>query len=92
MQGIHLGQRVDGVNRFLGTLDDVRVYRRGLTTLELDQIRLQNQSIGGELGLRLPLESVHQPLMPGQGRRIGSSASAAGARPGLTDRIQCISR
>jgi hypothetical protein len=67
VQGIHLGQRVDGVNRFLGTLDDVRVYRRGLTTLELDQIRLQNRSIGGELGLRLPLESVHQPLVPGQG-------------------------
>jgi sialidase-1 len=58
VQGIHVGQRVDGANRFHGTVDDVRVYRRALSTKELDQIRLTNQPIRGELGPRLPLESV----------------------------------
>jgi sialidase-1 len=58
VQGIHVGQRVDGANRFHGTVDDVRVYRRALSTKELDQIRLTNQPVPGELGLRLPFESV----------------------------------
>lgn len=58
VQGIHFGQRVDGVNRFRGTLDEARVYRRALSTAELDQIRRYNRPIGGELGLRLPLEAV----------------------------------
>jgi sialidase-1 len=58
VQGIHIGQRVDGANRFHGTVDDVRVYRRALSTKELDQIRLTNQPVPGELGLRLPFESV----------------------------------
>jgi sialidase-1 len=43
VQGIHVGQRVDGVNRFHGTVDEVRVYRRALSDAELDQIRLTNK-------------------------------------------------
>jgi sialidase-1 len=54
VQGIHIGQRLDGVDRFRGTLDEVRVYRRALNPTELDLIREQNTPIGGELGLRLP--------------------------------------
>jgi sialidase-1 len=49
---------VDGANRFHGTVHDVRVYRRALSTKELDQIRLTNQPVPGELGMRLPFESV----------------------------------
>lgn len=46
------------VDRFHGDLDEVRLYRRGLSTAELDQVRKHNLPIGGGLGLRLPLESV----------------------------------
>ena len=56
--GIHLGQRVDGVDRFHGTLDEVRVYKRALTPEELQLIRLRNLPIEGRLGLWLPMESV----------------------------------
>jgi sialidase-1 len=58
VQGIHIGQRVDGVDRFHGTLDDVRVYKRALTPTELDLIRLRDLPIGGRLGLWLPLDTV----------------------------------
>ncbi|PZG00033.1 neuraminidase [Micromonospora deserti] len=58
VHGIHLGQRVDGVNRFRGMLDEVRLYRRALSPTELDLIRERNLPVGGELGLRLPLETV----------------------------------
>ena len=58
VQGIHLGQRVDGVDRFHGTLDEVRLYRRGLSDQELTLIRERNLPIGGRLGLRLPLDTV----------------------------------
>ncbi|NUW30157.1 exo-alpha-sialidase [Nonomuraea sp. SMC257] len=56
--GVHIGQRMDGVDRFHGTLDEVRVYRRALTGAELDLIRLRNLPIGGQLGLRLPFDQV----------------------------------
>lgn len=58
VQGLHVGQRLDGVNRLHGDVDEVRVYRRALSTAELDLIRQENLPIGGELGLRLPLDSV----------------------------------
>ncbi|WP_117208056.1 sialidase family protein [Allorhizocola rhizosphaerae] len=58
VHGIHIGQRIDGVDRLLGALDEVRVYRRALHPTELDLIRTHNLPIGGRLGLRLPLESI----------------------------------
>jgi sialidase-1 len=58
VQGIHIGQRVDGVDRFHGTIDDVRVYRRALSPQELDRIRADNAPVGGKLGLWLPLETI----------------------------------
>ncbi|MGN9912358.1 exo-alpha-sialidase [Phytohabitans sp. LJ34] len=54
VQGIHIGQRVDGADRFRGTVDEVRVYRRGLTDTELRLVRDWNAPLGGRLGLRLP--------------------------------------
>ncbi|MEU4293893.1 hypothetical protein AB0E63_37220 [Kribbella sp. NPDC026596] len=53
-----VGQRVDGVSRFQGTVDEVRVYRRALSTTELDQIRQTNKPIRSQLGLDLPFSSV----------------------------------
>ncbi|MGW6195165.1 exo-alpha-sialidase [Kribbella sp. NPDC055110] len=61
VQGIHVGQRVDGVNRFQGALDEVRVYRRALTDTELQQIREQNKPITNRLGLDLPFDKVSVP-------------------------------
>ena len=58
VQGLHLGQRLDGVDRFRGTLDEVRVYRRALADSELSLIQQRNAPIGGQLGLRLPFEKV----------------------------------
>ncbi|MET8002202.1 sialidase family protein [Nonomuraea glycinis] len=58
LEGIHVGQRLDGADRFRGTLDEVRVYGRALTATELDLIRQRNLPIGGRLGLRLPFDRV----------------------------------
>jgi hypothetical protein len=58
VQGIHVGQRVDGANRFQGTLDEVRVYRRALTDDELTQIRETNKPIRSQLGLDLPFTAI----------------------------------
>jgi hypothetical protein len=58
IQGIHIGQRVDGVNRFQGTVDEVRVYRRALSPSELDQIRLTNKPVWADLGLDLPFTTI----------------------------------
>ncbi|MGP3929372.1 exo-alpha-sialidase [Nonomuraea sp. KM88] len=58
LDGIHVGQRLDGADRFRGTLDEVRVYRRALTGAELDLVRERNLPIGGRLGLRLPFDHV----------------------------------
>ncbi|MEV6971774.1 sialidase family protein [Hamadaea sp. NPDC051192] len=56
--GLHIGQRVDGADRFRGTLDEVRVYKRALSATELDLIRTRNLPIGGRLGLRLSLDCL----------------------------------
>jgi hypothetical protein len=58
VQGVHIGQRVDGVDRFLGAIDDVRIYRRALSPEELERIRVDNAPVGGRLGLWLPLDDV----------------------------------
>lgn len=58
VHGIHIGQRLDGADRFRGALDEVRVYRRALSPTELDLVRERNLPIGGLLGLRLPLDSI----------------------------------
>jgi hypothetical protein len=59
VQGIDVGQRLDGVDRFRGTIDEVRVYRRALSTTELEQIRLTNRPINNSLGLNLPFTSIN---------------------------------
>ena len=61
VQGIHVGQRVDGANRFHGTLDELRVYRRALSDAELTQIRLTNKPSDNRLGLDLPFDEAGVP-------------------------------
>jgi len=59
VQGIHIGQRVDGANRFQGALDEVRIYRRALSDTELQQICQTNQPIRSQLGLDLPFTTIN---------------------------------
>ncbi|CAM04403.1 neuraminidase [Saccharopolyspora erythraea NRRL 2338] len=58
IDGVHIGQRVDGADRWHGALDEVRVYRRALPRGQLDAIRAVNRPIGAGLELRLPLDGV----------------------------------
>ncbi|WP_350277438.1 sialidase family protein [Kribbella sp. HUAS MG21] len=58
VRGLHIGQRVDGANRFRGSLDEVRVYRRALSDAELQQIRETNKPIVNKLGLALPFSTI----------------------------------
>ena len=61
IKGIHLGQRVDDTGRFAGDLDEVRVYRRGLTAAEIKQLADSNVSIPRAQVLRLPMDSINPP-------------------------------
>jgi hypothetical protein len=53
--GIHVGQRLDGVHRFRGSMDEVRVHARALTAPQITSIREFNKPIksGPRLWLRL---------------------------------------
>jgi sialidase-1 len=55
---VHIGQRQDNQQRFTGTLDEVRLYRRALTPAELDRVRLSNADIPADQVLRLPLDKI----------------------------------
>lgn len=56
--GIHIGQRLDGADRFLGSIDDVRIYRRALSPQELELLRERGAPIGGRLSLWLEFETI----------------------------------
>jgi sialidase-1 len=58
IDGIHVGQRLDGADRFLGMIDDVRIYRRALSPEELDLVRERAAPIGGRLVLWLEFETL----------------------------------
>ncbi|WP_460350931.1 exo-alpha-sialidase [Actinoallomurus acanthiterrae] len=58
VDGIHVGERIDGASRFHGTLDDVRVYKRALSSAEIHTLATSDQRIGGRLALWLPFETV----------------------------------
>ncbi|WP_344679681.1 sialidase family protein [Saccharopolyspora taberi] len=58
IDGVHIGQRVDGANRWLGALDETRIYRKALPDSQLEAIRLDNRPVDTALELRLPLDEV----------------------------------
>ncbi|MFB9902815.1 exo-alpha-sialidase [Allokutzneria oryzae] len=58
VSGVHIGQRLDGTQRFRGEIDEVRVYRRALSAHELNRLRTSNESLPRNLELHLPLDSV----------------------------------
>ncbi|REF38078.1 sialidase family protein [Thermasporomyces composti] len=59
--GVHVGQRLDGFDRFRGAIDEVRIYRRALSEAELERVRTRNTPIKGKLSLWLPFERVETP-------------------------------
>ncbi|MFC0628999.1 exo-alpha-sialidase [Kribbella deserti] len=52
---MYVGQRLDGLHRFDGTLDEVRMYRRALTADELKRIHATNATDVPGAVLNLPL-------------------------------------
>ena len=51
---MYLGQRLDGMHRFGGLLDEARVYTRALTAAEIEAIRSTNAADAPNAVLRLP--------------------------------------
>lgn len=58
IEGIHLGQRIDGVDRLRGALDETRIYRRALSLREIQLLARTNAPPTGALELRLPFEQI----------------------------------
>ncbi|NEE03134.1 sialidase family protein [Phytoactinopolyspora halotolerans] len=56
--GIHVGQRVDGANRFRGSIDDVRIYTRALSDDEIARLAAGDAVGRHGLALHLPLDRV----------------------------------
>jgi hypothetical protein len=56
--GVHVGQRIDGANRFHGAIDDVRIYRRALTGPEIDRLSRSDASLPRGLELHLSFEEI----------------------------------
>ncbi|MGI5149696.1 LamG-like jellyroll fold domain-containing protein [Plantactinospora sp. CA-294935] len=55
---IYLGQRLDGANRFQGSMDEFRVYDRALTTTEVFRLRTSNTAAIPGLTARLPMNAL----------------------------------
>ncbi|WP_162907362.1 sialidase family protein [Allorhizocola rhizosphaerae] len=53
IRGFAIGQKLDGTDRFAGSLDEVRVWRRALSTTELASVRETNAAPAGSAVLRL---------------------------------------
>ncbi|MCP3801412.1 exo-alpha-sialidase [Allokutzneria sp. A3M-2-11 16] len=58
VSGVHIGQRLDGTQRFRGSLDEVRIYRRALSIDELYRLRVSNESLPRGAALHLPLDKI----------------------------------
>ncbi|PSL02415.1 sialidase-1 [Haloactinopolyspora alba] len=60
INGIHVGQRLDGVNRFDGSIDDVRIYDRALNRGEITAMGRYPRlpAPGDDLRLHLPFERI----------------------------------
>ncbi|MFC7622831.1 LamG-like jellyroll fold domain-containing protein [Microlunatus sp. GCM10028923] len=55
---IYLGQRLDGADRFHGSLDEFRIYDRALTAAELSALRAGDADLPRGLTARLPMDSI----------------------------------
>ena len=58
IDGVHVGQRLDGVHRFRGSIDEVRVHARALTKSQIESIQQFNKPIKSGLRLWLRLDRI----------------------------------
>jgi len=58
IHGIHIGQRVDGANRFHGSIDEVRIYTRALSAVEISRLASGREVGKRRLVLHLPFENA----------------------------------
>ncbi|MGX7673896.1 LamG-like jellyroll fold domain-containing protein [Plantactinospora sp. DSM 117369] len=61
VQGIHLGEKLDGTDTFTGALDELHLYSRALSDAELDAMRADNTTPTNGLALHLPLNDTNVP-------------------------------
>jgi hypothetical protein len=52
---MYVGQRLDGAHHFDGSIDEVRIYKRALTSTELNCIRTTNSTTVPNVVLDLPV-------------------------------------
>jgi hypothetical protein len=52
---MYVGQRLDGAHHFDGSMDEVRIYKRALTSTEINSIRTTNSTTVPNAVLDLPL-------------------------------------
>lgn len=58
IQGIHLGQRIDGVDRLNGAMDEVRIFRRALSESEIRLLYRYNVALPFGAELHLPFQKI----------------------------------
>jgi sialidase-1 len=61
---IQVGERLDGAYHFDGSLDEVRMYNRALSTTELTSLRTTNAALPSGEVVRLPFDQI-DPAVPG---------------------------
>jgi sialidase-1 len=57
--GLFVGRRPDGADRFIGEVDELRIYNRALDASELAEIYATNTLITDSLVLRLPFDQIN---------------------------------
>ncbi|WP_203861743.1 sialidase family protein [Plantactinospora mayteni] len=60
---VYVGQRLDATQRFKGQLDEVRIYKRALSSSEIGDIRTRNAITASGAVLRLPF-TANSPTTP----------------------------
>jgi BNR repeat-like domain/Concanavalin A-like lectin/glucanases superfamily len=58
IEGLHLGQRIDGVDRLRGSLDETLIYRRALSTAEIGRLAAGHRPVARRLEVRLPFDRI----------------------------------
>lgn len=59
IDGLYVGQSVDGTSRFSGALDEFKIYGRALAADEINRIRTNNAPIYEDLRISLRFEAIH---------------------------------
>lgn len=58
IEGIHVGQRVDGVDRLRGSLDETLIYRRALPSAQIARLAAGGPPMERGLEVRLPFDRI----------------------------------